>query len=209
MKCLALLLVAPAVTAFSISRADFLKTAVTLPLATTLLPDTAVASTWDPHSDFLVGALMYPCKLFLIHSLDPLPPARQALTVYIYVPASPGPEKNAISDYELVPTQQRVGSDNGKIDVNNAYVTQYKNLPGMYPHAAGLIASNGPYKSVKDLMNIPSASNRDKELFQKYRAELVALPPGRQFYERINAYASTRHRILRERRVRGMLVAAR
>ena len=55
--------------------------------------------------------------------------------------------------------------------------------------AAGLIASHGPYQSVRDLMKIPSATSRDKELFTKYRAELIALPPGRQFYERINAYA--------------------
>ena len=38
-----------------------------------------------------------------------------------------GPEKNAISDYEVVATQQR---SDGKIDVNNALVTDYKNLPG-------------------------------------------------------------------------------
>lgn len=34
-----------------------------------------------------------------------------------------GPEKNAISDYELVPTQR---APSGKIDINNAQVTDYK-----------------------------------------------------------------------------------
>ena len=97
-----------------------------------------------------------------------------------------GPEKNAISDFEVVATQQ---AGAGRIDVNNALVTDYKTLPGMYPHAAGLIASNGPYNTVQDLMKIPQATSRDKELFTKYRAELIALPPGRQFYERINACA--------------------
>ena len=99
-----------------------------------------------------------------------------------------GPEKNAISDYEIVPMQM---AGNGKIDVNNALVTDYKRMPGMYPHAAGLIASNGPYNSVADLFKLEGATTHDKELFKKYRAELVALPPGRQFYERINSRQST------------------
>merc|ERR1719486_1507636 len=36
-----------------------------------------------------------------------------------------------------------------KIDINNANVRVYAKLPGMYPGAAGKIASNGPYKSVQ------------------------------------------------------------
>ena len=51
-----------------------------------------------------------------------------------------GPEKNAISDYEIVPSQM---AGVGKIDVNNALVTDYKQLPGMFPHAAGLSARDG------------------------------------------------------------------
>ena len=50
-----------------------------------------------------------------------------------------------------------------------------------------MIASHGPYNSVTDLMKLEAASASDKELFRKYRTELVALPPGRQFYERINS----------------------
>ena len=99
-----------------------------------------------------------------------------------------GPEKNAISDYEIIPSQM---AGVGKIDVNNALVTDYKQLPGMFPHAAGLIASHGPYNSVGDLFKISEATSRDKELFKQYRSQLVALPPGRQFYERINGRQST------------------
>ena len=76
-------------------------------------------------------------------------------------------------------------------DVNNAMVTDYKRLKGMYPHAAGLIASNGPYRTVDDLYKLPGATEHDKALFKQYRAELVAMPPGRTFYERINARQST------------------
>ena len=99
-----------------------------------------------------------------------------------------GPEKNAISDYEFVQAQR---VQPGKLDLNSALVTDYKVLRGMYPHAAGQIASNGPYKSVDDLFRIPTATDHDKELFRQYRAELTVLPPGRVFYERINARQST------------------
>ena len=61
----------------------------------------------------------------------------------------------------------------------------------MYPHAAGLIASNGPYRSVNDLQKLAAATTNDKALFRKYHDSLVALPPSRQFYERINARQST------------------
>ena len=99
-----------------------------------------------------------------------------------------GPEKNAINDFEVIATQQ---APPGKIDVNNALVTDYKTLQGMYPHAAGLIASNGPYNSVRDLNNIPGVTPNDLKLFAKYSDQFTALPPTRQFYERINARQST------------------
>ena len=78
-----------------------------------------------------------------------------------------------------------------KLDINNAVVTDYKAMPGMYPHAAGLIASNGPYTRTSDIFKLPSANDRDKALFKKYLPELTVLPPGRGFYERINARQST------------------
>ena len=61
----------------------------------------------------------------------------------------------------------------------------------MFPHAAGLIASNGPYASVNDIMKLPGANENDKKLFAQYKHMLVALPPGRTFSERINARQST------------------
>jgi len=99
-----------------------------------------------------------------------------------------GPERNAINDYEVVPSQVAPA---GKIDINNALVTDYKQLSGMYPHAAGLIASNGPYNSVDDLFKLEKANENDKMLFRRYRDALTALPPGRMFNERINARQST------------------
>lgn len=67
----------------------------------------------------------------------------------------------------------------------------YKQLPGFYPHAAGKIASNGPYSSVKDIYNIPGITDNDKTMFKKYEKQLTVLPPGRMFKERINQRQST------------------
>mmetsp|Transcript_7785 Transcript_7785/g.16653 ORF Transcript_7785/g.16653 Transcript_7785/m.16653 type:complete len:156 (-) Transcript_7785:355-822(-) len=78
-----------------------------------------------------------------------------------------------------------------KIDINGAFVIDYQQFPGMYPHAAGMIASHGPYKSVADIYKIPGITENDKKVFKKYEKELTALPPGRMFKERINQRQST------------------
>jgi photosystem II PsbU protein len=40
----------------------------------------------------------------------------------------------------------------GRLDINSAFVGDYKELVGMYPTAAGKIASHGPYTSVSQLL---------------------------------------------------------
>jgi photosystem II PsbU protein len=67
----------------------------------------------------------------------------------------------------------------------------YKQLPGFYPHAAGQIASHGPYTTVADIYKIPGITANDKAMFKKYEKELTVLPPGRMFKERINQRQST------------------
>ncbi|CAN0111886.1 unnamed protein product [Heterosigma akashiwo] len=86
------------------------------------------------------------------------------------------------------PSQMMKGD---KIDLNGAIVVDYKAFPGMYPHAAGKLASNGPYKSVKDIYKIDGLSSNDIKMFKKYEKEFTALPPGRMFSERINQRQST------------------
>jgi len=79
----------------------------------------------------------------------------------------------------------------GKIDVNNAFVGEYMQFRGMFPHAAGKIASNGPYKSISDIYKIKDLTQHDIQMFKKYQRELTVNPPGRAFHERINARVST------------------
>ena len=69
--------------------------------------------------------------------------------------------------------------------------SEYKSFPGMYPHAAGLIASNGPYNTVKDIFKIKEANSNDIAMFKKYEKEFMVNPPGRMFDERINERVST------------------
>ena len=90
---------------------------------------------------------------------------------------------NAIRDYE------NVGLLGGSeiIDINNANVRAYIKLPGMYPNAAGKIASNGPYKSVSEIFNIPGLTSSEKDAMKKYESRFVTKSPAADYViDRIN-----------------------
>merc|ERR1712187_570444 len=80
---------------------------------------------------------------------------------------------NAVIDYE------NVGYLGGAeiVDVNNANVRVYLKMPGLYPNVAGKIVTNGPYKSVGDLYNIPGLSAEEKNLIKKYESRFTAKTP--------------------------------
>ena len=101
--------------------------------------------------------------------------------------ASIGPNLNTIPSNEIVPSQL---APPNKVDINAATVDAYKKFPGMFPHAAGQIASHGPYSEVNDLFKINTATQADRALFLKYMKDFTALPPGRMFGERLNARQS-------------------
>lgn len=57
----------------------------------------------------------------------------------------------------------------------------------MYPNAAGKIVSNGPYKTVSDLYNIPGLTSAEKEVIKKYESRFVAEAPAAEYViDRIN-----------------------
>jgi photosystem II PsbU protein len=90
---------------------------------------------------------------------------------------------HAIRDYE------NVGLLGGSeiIDINNANVRAYLKLPGMYPNAAGKIASNGPYNSVAEIYNIPGLTSREKDVLKKYEGRFVTKTPAADYViDRIN-----------------------
>lgn len=63
------------------------------------------------------------------------------------------------------------------IDVNNANVRAYAKFRGFYPTLAGLIVSNGPYKSVDELYNLPGLTDAQKTALDNYKDNLIALDP--------------------------------
>merc|ERR1712061_916839 len=90
---------------------------------------------------------------------------------------------NAIVDYDAI---KYLGASD-KVDLNNANVQAYRQFPGMYPTAAGQIASHGPYKQVSDIYNIPGLDEKLKATMKKYESNFVALPVNEAYFiDRIN-----------------------
>merc|ERR550537_1875711 len=78
----------------------------------------------------------------------------------------------AMIDYDGV--KYLGGTD--QVDINNANVQAYRQFPGMYPTAAGAIATHGPYKEVGDIYKIPNLDPRVIETMKKFEKNLVCLP---------------------------------
>merc|ERR1711933_705314 len=90
---------------------------------------------------------------------------------------------NAIVDYDAI--KYLGGSD--KVDINNANVQAYRQFRGMYPTAAGFIATHGPYKQVSDVFNIPGLPENVKAVMAKYESNFVVLPANEAYFiDRIN-----------------------
>merc|ERR1712003_152342 len=83
----------------------------------------------------------------------------------------------AIVDYDAI--KFLGGSD--KVDLNNANVQAYRQFPGMYPTAAGAIATHGPYTKVADIYGIPGLEERVKDIMKKYEGQFVCLPPNQAY----------------------------
>jgi photosystem II PsbU protein len=54
-------------------------------------------------------------------------------------------------------------------------------FPGFYPNLAGKIVTNGPYKTVGDLSNIPGLSSAEKDLLKKNESKFVAKEPAADY----------------------------
>ncbi|MCP9932217.1 photosystem II complex extrinsic protein PsbU [Cyanobium sp. AMD-g] len=76
----------------------------------------------------------------------------------------------------------------GKVDLNNASVRRFQQYPGMYPTLAGKIVLGGPYESVDDVLEL-DLTDRQKELFNKYKGNFTVTPPAialNEGFDRIN-----------------------
>lgn len=101
--------------------------------------------------------------------------------------ASNAVQKQFGSDRDWI--EQAKIPEGGKLDLNSAFVSDFKNLKEMYPVAADKLASNGPYKSVKDIYRIKDLTDRDIKTFKKYE-DLFTVnkhPSGRTFTDKTSA----------------------
>ena len=82
----------------------------------------------------------------------------------------------------------KIAETAGKVDLNNSSVRRFQQYPGMYPTLAGKIVLGGPYQSVDDVLKL-DLTPRQKELFEKYKANFTVTPPSialNEGFDRIN-----------------------
>jgi photosystem II PsbU protein len=70
----------------------------------------------------------------------------------------------------------KIAESEGKVDLNNSSVRRFQQFPGMYPTMAGKIVLGGPYNSVEDVLSL-DLTDRQQELFAKYRDNFIVTPP--------------------------------
>jgi hypothetical protein len=78
------------------------------------------------------------------------------------------------ADNEIL-KEQRTVTD--RLDINNAPVADYMQLPGMYPGIGGKIANSGPYASVRDVYRSKLFSKDEVATIKKYAKYLTATKP--------------------------------
>ena len=82
----------------------------------------------------------------------------------------------------------KIAQAQGKVDLNNSSVRRFQQFPGMYPTLAGKIVVGGPYTDVDDVLKLV-LSERQKELFEKYRSNFTVTQPEialNEGFDRIN-----------------------
>ncbi len=82
----------------------------------------------------------------------------------------------------------KIAESGGKVDLNNASVRRFQQYPGMYPTLAGKIVLGGPYESVDDVLDL-DLTDRQRELFEKYKDNFTVTPPTialNEGFDRIN-----------------------
>jgi photosystem II PsbU protein len=97
----------------------------------------------------------------------------------------PGP---ALADELRNVADDKIGETGGKVDLNNSSVRRFQQYPGMYPTLAGKIVLGGPYENVDDVLKL-DLTDRQKELFEKYKENFTVTPPSialNEGFDRIN-----------------------
>ncbi|MCS5706820.1 photosystem II complex extrinsic protein PsbU [Synechococcus sp. FGCU-3] len=102
------------------------------------------------------------------------------LTLLLPAPAFAADLRNVADD--------KIAERGGKVDLNNCSVRRFQDYPGMYPTLAGKIVLGGPYESLDDVLKL-DLTDRQKELFNKYKDNFTVTPPSialNEGFDRIN-----------------------
>ncbi len=91
------------------------------------------------------------------------------LILSLAAPAAHADELRNVAD-------EKIAARQGKVDLNNSPVRSFQQFPGMYPTLAGKIVLGGPYESVDDVLSL-DLTDRQKELFDKYKDNFTVTPP--------------------------------
>ncbi|MEB3361384.1 MAG: photosystem II complex extrinsic protein PsbU [Synechococcaceae cyanobacterium] len=94
----------------------------------------------------------------------------------------------AFADERRNVADDKIAESAGKVDLNNSSVRRFQQYPGMYPTLAGKIVLGGPYSSVDDVLKL-DLTERQKELFDKYKSNFTVTPPSialNEGFDRIN-----------------------
>ncbi len=70
-----------------------------------------------------------------------------------------------------------------RIDLNNSNVRAFIQFPGMYPTLAGIIVRNSPYESVDDIFDLPSLTDRQKDILNRYKERFIVTDPATPLVE--------------------------
>jgi photosystem II PsbU protein len=82
----------------------------------------------------------------------------------------------------------KIAARGNKVDLNNSSVRRFQQFPGMDPTLAGKIVLGGPYDNVDDVLKL-DLTERQKELFDKYKANFTVTPPSialNEGFDRLN-----------------------
>ncbi len=86
-----------------------------------------------------------------------------------------------------LPDTSYIKADSSKIDLNNANIYQFRQIPGMYPTLGRIIVENAPYDSLDELLAVKGLTADQQEKIRSNADRFTMFKPDNSMQrERIN-----------------------
>lgn len=86
-----------------------------------------------------------------------------------------------------LPDTSYIKADNSKIDLNNANIYQFRQIPGMYPTIGRIIIENAPYDSLDEVLVAKGLTEDQKQKIRENADRFTLFKPDNSMQrERIN-----------------------